>query len=298
MVRCLNSILQQNYKNVEIIISDDSPNEDIKHATKQFDEQLNIRYFPNHPALGSPKNWNNALSKAEGELVVLMHQDDWYHSKHALSTYVDAFKDEAIDFVFCQNTAIDENGNKIILQAIPSLLENLTQKPNHLLLAQVIGPPSNTMLRKRITTRYDENYIWLVDVDYYHRILKEGYKYIYLPKHLVSIGLHEDQTTVFCRTNSDIIFKENIWFAQKLGDCAFNDIKIYDYYWRLLRNYNIRTTKDIEANNVQLNDIPAVILQMLRRQIRVPLRILKIGPVSKFLMSLSYLSWKKAAKKG
>ena len=75
VVRCLHSVLQQDYKNVEIILSDDSPNEDIKDAITQFSERLQIHYYHNQPALRSPKNWNNALDKANGDLVVLMHQD-------------------------------------------------------------------------------------------------------------------------------------------------------------------------------------------------------------------------------
>jgi hypothetical protein len=112
----------------------------------------------------------------------------------------------------------------------------MAQKPHHILRANVIGPPSNVMLKRAIPIRYDENYIWLVDVDYYVQLLEAGNQYVYLDQHLVSIGLHEDQTTVFCRNNEDVIVKENIHFAFKLGNKAFSDILIYDYYWRLLRN--------------------------------------------------------------
>jgi hypothetical protein len=109
---------------------------------------------------------------------------------------------------------------------------------------------------------------------------------------LVSIGLHEDQTTVFCRTNNDIIFKENIWFANKIGMQAFNDILIYDYYWRLLRNDKIRSIKDILANNIQENEIPGVIFHMLNFQKKIPLSLLKRGLISKSLMAVSFLIWK------
>lgn len=296
VVRLLESVFQQEYKNVEIIISDDSPDEDTKEAIEPFQNKLRIRYFHNQPPLKSPRNWNNAMDKAEGDFVVLMHQDDWYHSATALSTFLDAFRDGRIDFVFCQNTAIDENGSKIILQAIPSLLNRLSSTPNHLLLAQVIGPPGNTMLRNKVGIRYDERFIWLVDVDYYVRLLKKGCRYFYIEKHLVSIGLHEDQTTAFCRANSDIIFKENIWFAAKLEPEAFNDVLIYDYYWRLLRNYGIRSLKDIEANKVQRHEIPAVITHMLRFQKRFPLSVIKKGALSKCLMAWNYIRWRMKRK--
>lgn len=293
VVRLLQSILQQTFQQVEVVISDDSPDEDIKEAIEPYTNRLSIQYFHNQPALRSPRNWNAALDKGKGELLVLMHQDDWYHAPDALEQYVRVFEEKPhVDFVFCQNTAVDEKGNTTILQARPQLLHRLKEKPNHLVLAQVIGPPSNTMLRSSVTTRYDESMIWLVDVDYYSRLLKEGYNYQYLPKHLVSIGLHEDQTTVFCRTNADIIFKENIWFAGKIGATAFRDILIYDYYWRLLRNYNIRGMQDIVANGVKKEEVPPVILHMLQGQLKSSLQQLKKGWYSKTAMTASYLAWR------
>jgi glycosyltransferase involved in cell wall biosynthesis len=292
VVRCLESIIKQDYKHVEVVISDDSPDEDIKQAIEPYTKQLDIHYFHNQPPLRSPRNWNAALDKGRGDYLLLLHQDDWFQADYALSTFVEALKDESIDFVFCQNTAIDEDGKKVILQARPYLLKEMAEKPNHLLLAQVIGPPSNTMLRRQVDVRYDERFIWLVDVDYYTRILKKGYRYRYIDQHLVSIGLHEDQTTVFCRTNSDIIFKENIWFAGKLEPEAFRDILIYDYYWRLLRNYGIRKVEDILANKVKREEIPPVILHMLSFQKKLSLGLLNIGPFSKAAMSMSYASWR------
>lgn len=292
MVRCLESVLKQDYRPVEIIISDDSPGEDIKQAIQSYITQLDIKYFSNQPSLGSPKNWNAALDRANGEYLVLLHQDDWFHDPRALSIFSESLKRHDADFVFCQNTAIDKEGQKMILQAIPSLLTAMHKNPNRLLLAQVIGPPSNTMVKRTVDIRYDERFIWLVDVDYYSRMLKKGYRYNYIEKHLVSIGLHEDQTTEFCRANADIIFKENIWFAKKIGSRAFNDILIYDYYWRLLRNNKIRKVEDIKANKVKEDEIPPVVLHMLNFQKKFSLNSLGKGHISKSLMFLNYLSWK------
>lgn len=296
VVRVLDSVRKQDYKNVEIIISDDSPDEDTKQAIEPYRNSLHIKYFHNQPALKTPRNWNHALQMASGEYMVLMHQDDWYHTTDAISTYIAAFQTSPVDFIFCRNTAVDATGKETVLQHIPSLLSRLQKKPNHLVLAQVIGPPSNTMLRKGLDVFYDERFIWLVDVDYYARILKKGYTYRYLDKHLVSIGIHDDQTTAFCRANNDIIFRENIWFAGKIEAHAFYDIKIYDYYWRLLRNDNIRTLDDITANGVTMEEIPPVIVHMLQGQSRISLHHLRKGLVSKSLMFLSYLSWRTKMK--
>lgn len=291
VIRAIQSIAKQNHKNVEIILSDDSPSSDLKLAIQPYISELDIKYYHNQPALKSPMNWNNALDKATGDFYMLLHQDDWLESDKALSIFLKAFSDNpSVGFVFCKNTAIQPDGQIITLQAIPSLLKDMSKRPHHILRANVIGPPSNTMLRKGIQIRYDESYIWLVDVDYYIQLLTKGYQYHYLDQHIVSIGLHEDQTTVFCRNNEDVIVKENIWFAHKLGNAAFNDVLIYDYYWRLLRNYSIRSIADLNAMGVENPKILWVIRKMLNVQMKFPLALLKIGPISKLLMFLCYLA--------
>ena len=291
VIRAIQSILKQSYKKVEIIISDDSPNEDIKIAIQPYISDIDIKYYHNQPALKSPMNWNNALDKATGDYVMLLHQDDWLHNDHALEIYLHSFLSHpAVGFVFCKNTAIQPDGVELNLQAIKSLLGNMDQKPHHILRANVIGPPSNVMLKRSIPIRYDENYIWLVDVDYYVQLLEAGHSYVYLDQHLVSIGLHEDQTTVFCRNNEDVIVKENIHFAHKLGNRAFADILIYDYYWRLLRNYHIRSIDTLHAYGVVPEKILPVILHQLNWEKQYPIWLLKFGPFSKFLMSLNYLT--------
>lgn len=290
VVRAIESVLKQDYKNVEIIISDDSPTQDIKIAIQPYISQVSIKYYHNQPALKSPRNWNNALDKATGDYYMLLHQDDWLATDKTLSTFLNCFNQHPkVDFVFCKNIAVQPDGQTLTLQAIQGLLKDMAKRPNHLVRANVIGPPSNTMLRSEVTVRYDESYIWLVDVDYYNQLLKKGHAYYYLDQHLVSIGLHEDQTTVFCRNNEDVIVKENIWFAAKIGADAFDDIFIYDYYWRLLRNYKIRAVLDLNAMGVETNKIPNCITKMLTVQKYFPLSLLRFGPFSKTVMYLTYL---------
>ncbi len=287
--RLLDSVLKQSIKDVEIIISDDTPDDSVKLIVSSYTDLLNIKYFQNKPPLQSPKNWNNALNKAEGDFYMLLHQDDWLHNENALAIYLETFKQHPeVDFAFCKNTAIDESGKSFVLQEIPSLLHQLEKKPNHLVRSDVIGPPSNVMLRKKADTRYDERLIWLVDVDYYVRVLKSGFKPYYIAQHLVNIGLHADQTTVYVNDNSSIILKENILFAQKITAEAFNDIYIYDYYWRLLRNHKVKNKVQILESGVSEDFVLPVIDHIISLQNKVSTKLLKFGPISKILMFFSY----------
>ena len=71
---------------------------------------------------------------------------------------------------------------------------------------------------------------------------------------------------------------------------AFNDVLIYDYYWRLLRNYSVRSIADLNAMGVEDAKILWVIRKMLNVQMKFPLSLLKIGPISKLLMFSCYLA--------
>lgn len=220
---------------------------------------------------------------------MLLHQDDWLHNENALSIYLETFlQNPKADFAFCKNIAIDESGKSFVLQEIPSLLHQLEKKPNHLVRSDIIGPPSNVMLRKKVDIRYDERLIWLVDVDYYVRLLKSGFKPYYIPQHLVSIGLHADQTTVYVNDNLFIILKENILFAHKITASAFNDIFIYDYYWRLLRNHEVKNKIQILESGVGEDLILPVFDHIISLQRKFSAKLLKFGPASKILMLISY----------
>ena len=295
VVRLLEAVLLQSYKDVEVVITDDSPDDSVKIAIEPYKNQLNIQYFHNVPSLGSPMNWNKSISLSKGDHFILMHQDDWFHDPQALRIMLDTFDTNPdASFVFCKNTAQKPDGTYVVLQAIPSLPYQLKQYPNRLVLAQVMGPPSNVMLKKEVKDKvqYDERFIWFVDVDYNARLIKAGFDYAYIDQHLVTIGLHKDQTTEFVGENLDIKFRENIWFAAKMGAEAFDDWKIFDYYWRLLRNFKIRTEKDFQQNKLSIADISPVLLHMFNGQKRVPYFLLQMGLFSKIFMFLNFVIWK------
>ncbi len=66
--RAVDSCLTQKYQDFEIIITDDSTNDESEKMYHQiWQNSEKIKYFHNKIPLGSPKNWNFAISKARGE---------------------------------------------------------------------------------------------------------------------------------------------------------------------------------------------------------------------------------------
>ena len=290
--RCLESIRIQTYKNIEVILSDDSNNNEIESLLIKYPD-LNIQYLHNNIPLKSPRNWNHALDAASGDLIMLLHQDDWLAEPHTIEVFVQNLSKHDIDFAFCKNIGIDEDGNKIYFQN-EEKIPDLSDFPDYLVIRCVIGPPSNVMFRQKIKIRYDENLIWLVDVDYYIRLLKSGCKYQYINKHLVNIGIHPDQTTEFVRANRSIALKENLFVANRIGRYPLYHINLYDYYWRLIRNYNIRSYGQLELLEIVNKEMEKVFSIMVKSQTKVPQKLLKNGFISKTVMFLTYLRWRLA----
>ena len=220
---------------------------------------------------------------------MLIHHDDWLNGQDVISKYVKVFEeDPGIGFAFCRSMAFSENNVAGLNARHQKILDSLAAHPEGLLLGNVIGPPSNVMIRKTVSLRYTVPFILLVDVEYYMRLVQKGYKYYFINEPLISVGLHDQQTTAFVQQNKKIILKEHLLLAISQGSSLFSDIRIYDLYWRLIRNYGIRFTDQLKELGIEANKLPVPLKQILNFQKRVPASVLKNGVVSKMLMFTSY----------
>lgn len=284
--RLLKSIEQQSFTNIEVIIADDSPGEDIKIAIKEFDERLHLVYLRNKPPLRTPANWNFALENGKGKYKILMHHDDWFSSELAIASFVDELEASNADWVFGRSMALDPSIRSSVRARHFRLVNNIKKEYMRLLTMNVIGPPSNVMIRGDCRQSYDEKFVWLVDVDYYISLFHQGLSYSFINEKLVNVGIHEGQTSVFVNQNPGVILKENILFSAKMNHNDFRDLVIYDHFWRLLRNHRVRSFQTISSMSV---NIPSDIKQMVKWQRVFPSRILHIGVFSRIIMGMCYL---------
>ncbi len=284
--RLLDSIVMQDYKMIEVIVSDDSPHNEIENLCKQYDDKLSIRYFKNQPSLKTPKNWNFALDQALGDYIMLMHQDDFFAKTTSVNSYLNAFKEnKTVQFVFSRNTPLYDNGETLAgFKRNKRIANNLKKNIDYLVNMYVIGPPSNVMITKDVTTRYDERFIWLVDVDYSVRTIENGFKTFYLDEHLVTIGMHPEQTTVFCYENPEVMLRENILYAQKRPTNVFKKMWVFDYFWRLIRNHKVKSVEDIIRTGVHRDEIITPIKDIINAQKKYSYKTLRAGVFSKILM--------------
>ncbi len=107
--RTLDSLLNQDYPNYEIIVSDNYSNDDTANIVSQYASN-GVKYFFN-PVLekwGAESNWNHILTLAEGPFIALYHADDIY-TPTMVQRQVDFFlKYPEASAVFAMTQTIDE----------------------------------------------------------------------------------------------------------------------------------------------------------------------------------------------
>lgn len=77
VVESLHSVLNQSYKNIELIIADDCSNDASKKTiTKWLENYPEIKFISNEINLGNTKTFNKALKFAKGDYVIDLAADD------------------------------------------------------------------------------------------------------------------------------------------------------------------------------------------------------------------------------
>jgi glycosyltransferase involved in cell wall biosynthesis len=73
----IQSVLNSEYRNIEVIISDDASNDGTVEIIESVHDQR-IRLYQNEHNEGPVRNWNRAAVRATGEYVSLLNHDDLY----------------------------------------------------------------------------------------------------------------------------------------------------------------------------------------------------------------------------
>ena len=285
--RLLCSIEIQKFKDYEVIISDDSNDHSVEELLKNFNGRFEIKYFKNEKALGTPANWNHAISKATGEWIKLMHDDDWFDNEHSLEKFALA-RNNNNKFIFSAYTNKTELTNNIEKKFFNENLKTIILKnPLRLLAKNSIGPPSVTLFHNSIKDKYDEGLKWRVDIEYYIRNISKGIEFTYINELLINVGVSESQVTNYCLNVPSVEIPEMYILLSKYGTSPLKNIMVYDAYWRILRNTNTNSKSKLESFGQ--TEWPAVILSMVELQTKFNQSTLRNGVISKTLMSISYI---------
>ncbi len=98
IVRAIDSVLNQDSDNWELIVVDDCSTDDTKTLIKPFLVDNRISYFKTDKNSGVAKARNVGIIKAKGKYITFLDSDDEFKTNH-LSSRFEILKDESIDLL-------------------------------------------------------------------------------------------------------------------------------------------------------------------------------------------------------
>ncbi len=246
--KCLASILEQTFTDYEVIITDDSKTDSLRPVVAKYINKIDIKYSKNNKSKGSPENWNESLMRAKGKYIKILHHDDNFRRNTSLEEFVNLIEnDKNAKVVFCSSSHIDNNGKYLSNHILnEKAMTKIKKDTNMLLFGNMIGAPSIMMYESSIDLKFDKRMKWLVDIDFYIRLLKDN-KFVFTQEELININIgEEERVTASCIDDRVINIYETMIMFEK-----FNLKKItFSYklfFLKLFLKFNIRSCYDIEV---------------------------------------------------
>ncbi|WP_116186948.1 glycosyltransferase [Pectobacterium aquaticum] len=237
----LQSAINQDYLNIEIVICDDSRNDEIKLIVEKYNKNVKfpIKYCHNEFQLYEQKNLLKCVTKSSGFYIKPLYDDDILR-EDCIRELVNAIeKDDNISLASSRRRRIDEAG--ISLEDIPatappfyegviiegqSLISYLADYP-----INFIGEPSCVLCKKDDLISIGDNFFSIVDeasqflgdLSLYINLLRKG-NFVYLPEPLADFRISNNQISQQVR-DQDI--NE---LSRKVSDKFSEEIRQAGYY--------------------------------------------------------------------
>lgn len=257
--KTLTSIQEQDYTDYELIISDDTPDETVARLVDSFNFGNKVKYYRNTISLGSPENWNAAVRRAKGDYIKIMHHDDRFDNPGSLSTFVRLLDDHPeVNFAFGSSRVEDIiNGKSRIHRPSSDRIAEISARPEALFFGNIIGAPSATIYRRGLDIEYDTRMKWLVDIDFYIRILQQNKRFAYTSEVLIITPTNAvHQVTEICKSSAEIEIYEYLLLYHKIYTKLPNFLsskKLQNVWFGLFEKYRIYSLKEFYRLDIKLS---------------------------------------------
>jgi glycosyltransferase involved in cell wall biosynthesis len=164
--RAILSVLQQTYRDFEIIVVDDSSADNTEEVVKSFDDER-IRYFKRNKNRGGAAARNTGVKLAQGKFIAFLDSDDeWFPEKLRKQIALINKSPDSVGAVYCLHYSQDDSLGYIIRPSTYSL----GRGDVYYLLLNGWCPPSTSlfMLHTRVFEKsglFDESLTSFQDYD-------------------------------------------------------------------------------------------------------------------------------------
>ena len=270
MKKTLDSIAEQIFTDFEIILTDDSPDDTVEKLVSTYNFEGKLKYSRNSPALGTPENWNEAIRRSSGEYIKIMHHDDWFENANALKAFVELLdNNKDANLAFSATKILDVKTNAFSYNN-PSTerIEIIRKDPTALFYGNSIGAPSATIFRRSVNTFFDTRMKYVVDTDFYIRVLTHNPKLAFCTTPLiVNVSNWEEQVTQQTVGDKSRVIEFCLLYS-KIRKNGFPSVKQLEIFRGLFIDHNIRSLKDFRNYGIVPPE-PAFIFGLLIQYLKI-----------------------------
>ena len=110
--RCILSVLNQNYPNLEYIIIDGGSTDGSVEIIKKYEKYLT--FWVSEPNNGQVNAINKGLHKTTGEITAWLNSDDFYYPGVFVKAAKEFLKNPNIDLLYGDSVLVSEKGKALI----------------------------------------------------------------------------------------------------------------------------------------------------------------------------------------
>jgi len=190
----IQSILDQSYKNIEIIVVDDASNNDNELIIKQF--QKNIIFYKFNKNMGGNICRNKGVELASSRFIAFLDDDDTWN-EYKIEEQLNILKKTNCDMVYTGKNIIELDKNLERIKSRYSYI-NPAEKENlkkSIMKSNFIGSTSSIMISKDIFLKvngFDVNMPAQQDYEFYIRIIFANAKVIGIDKPLLNYFIYNN----------------------------------------------------------------------------------------------------------
>ncbi len=237
LVRLIESIQRQTFRDFIVVVTDDSADDRAKEYIESLGESF--VYERNRQQKGPTANCNYAIEvgrRYHPRYIKVMHHDDFFTYDDSLERMVEELERDKEAIFVATGGAYIRGGEKISgYHMTKEQLEYLREDFYRIIERNVIGPPSLLLVRN-YGIYMDENLKWIVDEEWYFKLLEYQNHFAYLDEPLVSIGLDDGRVTDACTQDLELLEREFAYTYVKhfqMQDSRFDPIvhnssRVYD----------------------------------------------------------------------
>ncbi len=270
----IDSLLNQTYSNIEIIVSDNCSTDDTADILNEIcRKDSRVKFFRNDTNIGYTKNISNAIEKTSGEFIAIYHADDVYSEKIIEKQYRVLVNYPNVNNVFTQLNFLNSEKNIVKNKNYNFLYNFPLEKKGELLIGDLNSilpiflehgnflPCPSYMTRKSsiLNNLFDDDFPTNEDLNAWLKILKNGEKIAFIMEPLLNYRIHEQQGSIAIRKNCDldVMYKCLDSFLCKNPEININSKTMQFYKMNKSFSYIRAALRAIDAGNENLSNLLA-----------------------------------------